>query len=440
MLKELPKHQKHYNMINRSTAPEFKTIDKIDIIRAEESFLDNGIPVYKINAGSQELSKVEIIFNAGMYYQHRTLLSSSANTLLECGSAKYNALQISENIDFFGSFLELGVGQDFASVTLYSLNKYLNESLVFIEEIVKNSLYPQSEIDIYLANKKQKYLINSQKVNHLARRKFSEMLFGTRHPYGIDVKNEDFDSLKQKDIKDFYNNYYNSANCFIVVSGKLPNTLLSILNGHFGKANWGNTAGKSQPKASIVTSTQKKVLVEKNDAIQSAIRIGRVMFNKTHPDYFKFQVLNTILGGYFGSRLMANIREDKGYTYGIGSGLNSFVNAGYFSINTEVGADVTSKALKEIYKEIKLLREEPVSAEELETVKNYILGQFLRSVDGPFALAEKFKAIKEFGLDYNYYDNYFKSVQTVTANELRDLANKYLQPDDLIECVAGKMG
>lgn len=427
-------------MINRATAPEFKTIDKIDIIRANETFLDNGIPVYKINAGSQELSKVELIFNAGMYYQHRTLLASTANTLLEGGTSKYNALQISENIDFFGSFLELGVGQDFATVTLYSLNKYLNESMVFIEEILKNSVYPQSEIDIHLANKKQKHLINSQKVNHLARRKFSELLFGATHPYGIDVKNEDFDTLKQKDIIEFYKNYYNSKNCFIVVSGKLPDNILNILNGHFGKAEWGNVKGSVKPQIKLATSNEKKVLVEKNDAIQSAIRVGRVLFNKTHPDYFKFQVLNTILGGYFGSRLMANIREDKGYTYGIGSGLNSFVNAGYFSISTEVGADVTTKALDEIYKEIKLLREDLVNEQELETVKNYILGQFLRSVDGPFALAEKFKAIKEFGLDYSYYDNYFKSVQTVTAVELRELANKYLQQEDLIECVAGKMG
>lgn len=426
-------------MINRATAPEFKTIDKIDIIRAEETCLTNGIPVFQINTGSQELSKVEFIFNAGMYYQDRTLLASAANTLMECGTTRYNALQISENIDFFGSFLELGVGQDFASVTLYSLNKYLNESLVFVEEIIKNPVFPQSEIDIHLANKKQKHQINSQKVNHLARRKFSELLFGAKHPYGIDVKTEDFDSLKQKDIIAFYKNHYHSNNCFIVVSGKLPGTILSILNERFGTEAWGNTSGMTEPKATISSFNQKKVLVEKNDAIQSAIRIGRILFNKTHPDYFKFQVLNTILGGYFGSRLMANIREDKGYTYGIGSALHSFLHAGYFSINTEVGADVTSKAIEEIYKEIKRLREEKVTDEELETVKNYILGQFLRSVDGPFALAEKFKAIKEFGLDYSYYDHYFKSVQTVNATELRDLANKYLQEEDLIECVAGKM-
>ena len=426
-------------MINRTNAPDFKTIEKIDIIHAESMKLDNGIPVFTINAGSQELSKVEFIFKAGMYFQERTLLSSATNTLLECGTSKYSALQISENIDFFGSFLELGVGQDFASVTLYSLNKYLSESLGYVEEILKDAVFPQQEIDIYLANKKQKHLINSKKVNYLARRKYSQLLFGEKHPYGVDVQNTDFDTLTKDQINQFYRSYYNSANCFIVVSGKIPGHLHDFLNERFGKNNWGGKNPALRIPLTIQSTTQNKHLVEKTDAIQSAIRVGRILFNKTHPDYFNFQVLNIILGGYFGSRLMANIREDKGYTYGIGSSITSLVNSGYFTISTEVGADVTSNALEEIYKEIKRLREEPVGAGELETVRNYILGQFLRSVDGPFALAEKFKAIYEFGLDYSYYEKYFQSVKNVTPAQLMELANKYLQEKDLIECVAGKL-
>lgn len=426
-------------MIKRTNAPDFKTIEKIDIIHAESMKLDNGIPVFTINAGSQELSKVEFIFKAGMYFQERTLLSSATNTLLECGTSKYSALQISENIDFFGSFLELGVGQDFASVTLYSLNKYLSESLGYVEEILKDAVFPQQEIDIYLANKKQKHLINSKKVNYLARRKYSQLLFGEKHPYGVDVQNTDFDTLTKDQINQFYRSYYNSANCFIVVSGKIPGHLHDFLNERFGKNNWGGKNPALRIPLTIQSTSQNKHLVEKTDAIQSAIRVGRILFNKTHPDYFNFQVLNIILGGYFGSRLMANIREDKGYTYGIGSSITSLVNSGYFTISTEVGADVTSNALEEIYKEIKRLREEPVGAGELETVRNYILGQFLRSVDGPFALAEKFKAIYEFGLDYSYYEKYFQSVKNVTPAQLMELANKYLQEKDLIECVAGKL-
>lgn len=425
--------------LNRNLAPEFKTIDKIDVIRANEQKLQNGIHVYSLSAGSQEIVKLEFIFRAGMYQQPATLIASSVNTLLETGTRSFSANEISDGIDFFGSFLELQVDQDFASVTLFSLNKYLEESLKFIEELIKYPTFPEDEFKIHISNKKQKFAINSQKVNVLARRKFSELLFGETHPYGIDVKEQDFDRISTSELKDFFNRYYHPANCTIVASGHLPANLTDTLNRYFGGHEWKAGTGQTGVNSiAMVSNPVAKHFVERPDAIQSAIRVGRLLFNKTHPDYCKFQVLNTILGGYFGSRLMANIREDKGYTYGIGSGLTNLVEGGYFFISTEVGADVTNQTLDEIYKELKRLREELVDANELETVRNYTLGHFLRSVDGPFALADKFKSIWEFGLDYSFFDHYFKSVKEVTPKDLRDLANRYLRDEDMLECVVGK--
>jgi len=424
--------------LNRKQAPEFKTIDRIDVQQAQSYTLDNGIKVYTINSGSQELTKLEFLFKAGMYYQSKPLIASAANNLLETGTKSYTANELSDKIDFYGSFFECSVDQDFASLALFSLNKYLDKSLHYVEEIIKYPTFPKDEFDIYVSNKKQKHLVNSQKVNVLARRRFAELIFGEKHPYGIDVKTEDFEKLSIDEVKAFYNSHYHSANCTIVASGKLPDNLIEILNRYFGKTAWGNAAAVHEPKPIVDTTKQSKHYIPKDDAIQSALRVGRVLFNKKHEDYFKFQVLNTILGGYFGSRLMNNIREDKGYTYGIGSALASLVNSGYFFISTEVGADVTNDALKEIYAEIKLLRDELVDEEELETVRNYVLGQFLRSVDGPYALADKFKAVWEFGLDYDYFDKYFEAVKTVTPQELKDLANKYLKEEDLIEVVVGK--
>lgn len=424
--------------LDRTKAPEFKTIDAIPVQQAVEHTLKNGIKVFTVNSGSQELTKIEFLFKAGMYYQPKPLIASATNNLLETGTRSYTANQISDGIDFYGSFFECSVEQDFSSLALFSLNKYLDNSLKFVEEIVKYPTFPKTEFDIYISNKKQKHLVNSQKVNVLARRRFAELIFGEKHPYGVDVKTESFDNLSLDEVKDFYTQYYHAGNCTIIASGKLPDDLLSILNRYFGNEVWGKVSDVVEPKVEVNTTKELKHFVEKTDAIQSAIRVGRVMFNKTHEDYFKFQVLNTILGGYFGSRLMANIREDKGYTYGIGSGLSSLVKAGYFFISTEVGTDVTKDALKEIYHEIKLLREELIDEEELETVRNYVLGQFLRSVDGAYALADKFKAIWEFGLGYDYFDKYFEAVKSVTPQELRDLANKYLQEKDLVELIVGK--
>ncbi len=427
-------------ILDRTQAPAFKTIGSIDVIQANSAKLSNGIDLFSISAGSQEIVKLEFVFKAGMYQQPAPLIASSTNSLLESGTRSYTANQISDGVDFFGSFLELQVEQDFAIITLFSLNKYLEQSLRFVEEIIKYPTFPEDEFRILINNKKQKHAINSQKVSVLARRKFSELLFGSSHPYGVDVTDKDFDRVNTGELKQFFNNHYTSQNCTIVASGNLPANLAQLLDNFFGKETWGVKPSKIvSPHIAANTTAQRQHFVDKEDAIQSAIRIGRVLFNKTHPDYFKFQVLNTILGGYFGSRLMANIREDKGYTYGIGSGVNNLVHSGVFYISTEVGADVAAPAIEEIYKEIKRLREQPVDALELETVRNYILGQFLRSVDGPFSLADKFKSIWEFGLDYSFFDSYFDAVKNVTPAELQDLANKYLQEKDLVECVAGKM-
>jgi len=426
-------------MLNRAQAPSFKTIDTINIIKANHTKFSNGIDFYSLSAGSQEIVKIEFIFKAGMYHQTASLIASSTNNLLEVGSKSYSANQISDGIDFYGSFLELHVEQDFAIVSLFSLNKYLNESLKFIEELIKYPTFPDDEFKLYITNKKQNHFINSQKGDVLVRRKFSQLLYGEKHPYGLTVVDNDFDRINISEIKDFFSQYYTSNNCTIIASGNLPDSITETLNSFFGEKKWGQTNDLILPKSySIETTKQQKHFIYKEDAIQSAIRVGRVLFNKTHPDYFKFQVLNAILGGYFGSRLMANIREDKGYTYGIGSGVVNLVNTGSFYISTEVGNNVTSQTLKEIYKEIKILRENLVSVDELETVRNYILGQFLRSVDGPFALADKFKAIWEYNLDYTYFDLYFNAIKIVTPNDIIDLANKYLQEKDLLECVVGK--
>ena len=424
--------------LNRKQAPDFKTIDKIHIQRAVENTLDNGIKVYAIDSGSQELTKIEFLFKAGMYYQSQPLLASAANNLLETGTKNYTANELSDNIDFFGSFFECSVEQDFASLALFSLNKYLDKSLHYVEDIIKNPTFPKDEFDIYISNKKQKHLVNSEKVNVLARRRFSELVFGEEHPYGVTVKDNDFDKLTLESVIEFYKTFYHSGNCTIIASGKLSKDLIETLNRFFGKTTWGHLQAIPVPKLEVDTTKQQKHFIEKPDAIQSAVRVGRLLFNKKNTDYFKFQVLNTILGGYFGSRLMANIREDKGYTYGIGSGLSSLVNAGYFFISTEVGADVTNQTLTEIYKEINILRTKLVGKEELETVRNYVLGQFLRSVDGPYALADKFKAIWEFDLDYTYFEKYFDAVKTITPQDIKDLANKYFQEKDLIELVVGK--
>lgn len=424
-------------MINRTVAPAINEIKKAEIIRAREFRLKNNIPVHYINAGSQDLVKIELLFPAGLWKQTAPLVGSAASAMLQEGTSNRSAKAIAETLDYYGAFLETEITHDFAVVGIYSLNKHLPNVLPVVEEIITNSVFPEEEWKVYVQNKKQKFIVNNRKVNMIARKKFAELLFGNEHPYGHNVTEEDFDRLKKEESFRFYKKNYTATGTVIVASGNVTDSTLQLIQKHFGSLPPAgqDDAASAQPKA----ITQKgEFLVEKPDALQSAIRMGKMLFTKPHPDYAGMLVLNTVFGGYFGSRLMSNIREDKGYTYGIGSAVVSFTHAGYFTLSTEVGAEVTRDALKEIYYELEKIQSELISDSELALVRNYMLGTFLRSIDGPFALADRFKGIYFHGLGYDYYERYVETIQTITPAELRDLANKYLKKEEMIELVAGK--
>jgi zinc protease len=424
--------------INRTISPAFKTVEKIEMIHATEKRLRNNIPVYSINAGTQELIKVEFIFSAGMFQQIKPLQAATVNAMIEEGTSKMNAAQIADAVDYYGAFLEVGVSQDHASVVLYTLNKHLKSTLSVVEDVIKNAVFPEDELGTHLTNKKQKFHVNNQKVATLARKRFTELIFGEKHPYGINVQESDFEKIKRTDLVDFYQSFYRSGNCKIVLAGKIDEDVFSLLDEHFGSNDWSSENSLKPNLVEIISCKDREQLIYKEDALQSAIRIGKVLFNKTHPDFQALQILNTVFGGYFGSRLMSNIREDKGYTYGIGSGMASLQNSGYFFISTEVGVDVCKNAIHEIYFEMDRLRNELIPADELQLVKNYLLGTFLRSVDGPFAMADRFKGILEYDLSYDYFDKYIATIKAISSSQLRDLASTYFDKNSMIELVVGK--
>ncbi len=424
-------------MIDRTQAPSINEIKKANIIHASEFRLRNNIPVFHINAGTQDLVKIELLFPAGMWHQPSPLVGSASSTMLQEGTSKHSDKAIAEMVDYYGAFLSTEITHDFASVCVHSLNKHLPKVLALIEEIISDSVFPQEEWDIYIRNKKQSFIVNHEKVSFVSQNKFSELLFGNEHPYGHNVSEQDFDNVKRDVAFDFYKKNYTAKDAIIVATGNVTDSTFKLIEKHFGNIPSPITSPLLKERGTR-GEAGGEYIIEKKDALQSAIKIGKMLFTKPHEDYLGMLVLNTVFGGYFGSRLMANIREDKGYTYGIGSAVVSFTREGYFTISTEVGAEVTKDALKEIYFELNKIQTELIPDSELALVRNYMLGTFLRSIDGPFALADRFQGIYFHNLGYDYYDRYIETIKSITPKQLRDLANKYLKKEEMIELVVGK--
>lgn len=423
-------------MLNRSLSPAYQQVNDINFIAPENKQLTNGIEVYTFNAGQKELVRVEFIFNNVNWDASKPLQAVTVNSLINNGTPKLTAKEIAEQVDYYGAFLQTEYGADHITITLYSLVKHLSSVLPIVKAILSESNFPQQELDIFIQNQKQKLQVNLQKNDFLARKTFAHAVFGDT-AYGSDILIQDYDSLKRDDLISYFQSAFKPQNCIIIAAGRFGDHEFGLLDEFFGK-DWSNVSSSIPNHFNYLPTGGEKIRIEKPESVQSAIRMGKLAINRSHEDFPGFQVLNTVLGGYFGSRLMTNIREDKGYTYGIGSGVASLKHAGYFFIATEVGADVCEQALIEIYKEIDALRTDLVSEEELQLVRNYMLGSLLGSLENIFSHADKFKNLYFSNLGYDYYHKYISTVKNISSEEIRQIAQRYLAPTSFVEVVVGK--
>ncbi|MDB5196343.1 MAG: peptidase [Flaviaesturariibacter sp.] len=395
--------------------------------------LRNGVEVYAIDAGAEEVVQVELIFNAGNWFENKNLVAASTNFLLKNGTSTKNAFQINEHFEYYGSYLNRACYNETATVSLHTLTKHLPALLPVVKELLTDSIFPQAEIDTYKQNMRQRLNVNLKKSDFVAGRLIDAYLYGEAHPYGKYSRFEDFDTLTQEEILAFYQQYYVNGKLIIFVSGKLPADIEQQLDNSFGDL-------KNTPVVAPVITPQpaaeKKYRVANDqNGVQGSIRMGQPFPNRHHPDFLKVQVLNNIFGGYFGSRLMSNIREDKGYTYGIHSYLENHRQQSAWVISTEAGRDVCEAALVEVYKEMETLRREPVDAEELSLVRNYMIGIILGDLDGPFHIINRWKNIILNDLNGEYFYDQIRTIKTITAEELQALANKYLLAENFYELI-----
>jgi zinc protease len=423
--------------MNRKEAPVI--IDAVDFklnLKPYEYFtLDNGVPVYAINAGAQDVLQIEWVFYAGNWFEEKRGIAAATNFMLKNGTGNRTAFQINEDFEYYGAYSNRSCYNETAVITLHTLTKHLDKLLPVVNDMLTDSIFPQEEMETFLQNSRQRLKVNLQKCEFVAGRMIDAYVYGEDHPYGKYTHLEDLDELTTDQMKAFYKKYYVNGQCAIFVSGKLPADIQKQLNDHFGKL----AVTSPVYKTTIISPTpaaQKKHRIENDvNAVQGAIRLATAFPNRHDAEFKKVMVLNNVFGGFFGSRLMSNIREDKGYTYGIHSYIQNHIQQTAWLVSTEAGKDVCDATLEEIYKEMKLLRDEPIDAEELSLVRNYMMGGILGDLDGPFQIMAKWKNIILNGLDERYFYESVEAIKNTSAEELQALAQKYLQPENFYELI-----
>lgn len=424
-------------MLNRKKSPDILDAVQFDLqLKPANHFsLDNGVPVYAIDAGAEEVVMLEFVFYAGNWYEQKNIVAGTTNFMLKNGTTTKKAFDINEHFELYGAYLNRSCYNETATLTLHTLGKHLPKLLPVIAELLAESIFPEEELATYKQNQKQRLEVNLKKCDFIANRLIDEYLFGFDHPYGRYTSIEDYNSLQREDLVEYYKKYYKEGKCLLFIAGKLPADIAQQVNAAFGALPL-NRKEIVSPVHPVQAAVQKKYnIVNDAEGVQGAIRMARPFPNRHDPDFPKVQVLNNIFGGFFGSRLMSNIREDKGYTYGIYSYLQNHIHNSAWMISTEAGRDVCAATIEEVYKEMQILREQRVSEEELHLVKNYMVGSILGELDGPFQIIARWKNYILNGLTDAFFYNSLNTIKGITAEELQSLAVKYLNPDDFYELV-----
>ncbi|MCC6724342.1 MAG: insulinase family protein [Saprospiraceae bacterium] len=420
-------------MPNRKKMPRIREVKNLVVPSPDVWHLANGIPVYETNLGTQDILKLELVFFAGRPYERKKLASRCAAALMREGTKQHTSAELAETIDYYGGTLSMPISMDMAGVQLHTLTKHFDKLLPLVTEMLSGPTFPQEELDSFIVRNKQRLQVDLSKNDFVAYRKFTELLYGTDHPYGYNSYAETYEGITRDDLVMHFRENYVSGNCQIFLSGKTNEGVRRLLDEQLGQA-----IAKGERKLAgqwAVNQVPQTLHEPMPDTVQKAVRIGCHLFNRQHPDYNGMYVLNTILGGYFGSRLMTNIREEKGYTYNIYSSHEAMLHGGYFYVGTEVGNEFVDRTIQEIYVEMEKLQQDLVDEDEMEMVKNYLLGTLLTNLDGPFNIAEVIKTFVSEGLELKAFEELAAAIKNITAEEVRELARKYFSKKDMWEVV-----
>jgi predicted Zn-dependent peptidase len=422
-------------MLDRKNPPEYKHIDSIILPKTEEIILDNGVKLYFVHTTNEEISEIQFVLKAGIWQQKHLLVANSTIKMMQEGTTEHTSAQISETFDYYGAFFSSIVGMDFTGFKLLCLNKYLPQLISLVDEIISKPIFPTEEFEIFRLKEKQNLILNLEEERIIATNELEQSIFGKDYPYGMYASPEDYDKLKIEWLKEFYEQNVSKENFFIVAAGKDKSKIIEQLNNTFKYLK--NNNPKTEKNNYKIISGEKFKYIERENALQAAVYTGWKTFEHTHQDYIDMMILNTLIGGYFGSRLMQNIRQNKGYTYSIYSMLKSYRYSGIFQISSEVNKDSKYEVLDEIKKEIEKISTEDIGTDELQNLKNYLSGSLLMGLSGAFSYSRILPMHIYYDQGLDYYQRYFDRIKTIDAKRLKELSQKYLKPEQMYSVIVG---
>jgi len=412
-------------MLDRTSAPKSYLPDDLTLASVQIKKLDNGILFHQFIDDTNPVIKIDFIFPLGKAHGATAGLATLSAKMMMEGTHSYKATELQETLDHYGAHIDISTEYDHTVVSLLCLKAHLFILLPLVKSILTEPLFESTDFEKVKSQMIQRVKVNNGKNGFLATKSLREnLLDGTPYAFVADVAS--VSAITLENVRQFFEKCF-SIKPDIIIAGDFDKKVEDKVKSLFGILRFeGDTVGIiSKP-----TPQYKPIEIKREGSVQASIRLGSLSIDRAHPDYFKLSVANEILGGYFGSRLMKNIREDKGYTYGISASLISYKEISYQIIGADVQLNKVDEAIAACQHELKLMREVPVSEVELDTVKNYMLGKLAGHLDTVFAQAENYKSKITHGIEYKrYFSDYVKEIRAVTPDTISEISQQYFSAD-----------
>lgn len=423
-------------MIDRSQRPPVTQFSNLHLDFPQSQTLSCGIPIWVINGGDEQVCRISVYVAGGTIHEKLPLLSLLTPQMALEGSEHYDTLQIAERLDYYGAWKNALNHDTMCELSLSSISEYYGRILPILIDGLAHATFPESEFEIYKQRYAASYATMRNRVKYLAGVEMRRLYYGDGHPLVADVVPQTLLQLTVDDLKAFYSRFFHPSNCRLILSGNVTDEMVRLTDDTFTK--WVDTTpAVTMPKWCSQPSDRMMSIVDKPGAVQAAVAMTIQAVGRCHPDYLPLRLLCTVLGGYFGSRLMSNIREEKGYTYGINAFLSGRAEDGYIGVSTECDVHYTWHVVEEVKHEMMRLCDEPISLDELNLVRQFMLSDQVKTLDTPFNLASYVSSTWLYGVYPEYYNRQIDTILHTTPSQLQQVAQRYLKLEKLRIVIAG---